>query len=61
MSLGPGINSVGFDGSPWVTPDDRFLIFTSSRPTDDSGEQDFFNVYAVSFDLPGLAPDCAAE
>jgi hypothetical protein len=61
VNLGPEINSAGFDGSPWVTPDDRFLIFTSSRPTDASGEPDFFNVYAVSFELPGLAPDCAAQ
>jgi hypothetical protein len=59
VNLGPRINSAGFDGSPWVTPDDRYLIFTSSRPTDASGEPDLFNVYAVSLDLPGLAPDCA--
>ncbi|MCG6928603.1 MAG: hypothetical protein LJF30_25265 [Acidobacteria bacterium] len=59
--LGPEINSVGFDGSPWVTPDDRFLIFTSSRPTDASGEQDFFNVYYVSIDPSALAPECARE
>ena len=61
VNLGPGVNSSGFDGSPWVTPDDRYLIFTSSRPTDDSGEPDFFNVYSVGLDLPGLAPDCVAE
>jgi WD40-like Beta Propeller Repeat len=57
-NLGPTINSSGFDGSPFVTPDDRFLIFTSSRPTDGSGEPDFFNVYYVSFDLPRLVPAC---
>jgi hypothetical protein len=61
VNLGPRVNSAGFDGSPWVTPDDRRLIFTSSRPTEPGGEPDFFNVYAVSLDLPGLAPDCAGE
>lgn len=61
VNLGPEVNSAGFDGSPWVTPDDRFLIFTSSRPTTPGGEPDFFNVYAVSLDLPGLAPECAVN
>ena len=58
---GPDVNSAGFDGSPWVTPDDRFLLFTSSRPTDESGEPDFFNVYSVSLDLAKLAPSCTRE
>ena len=60
-NLGPEVNSSGFDGSPWVTPDDHVLLFTSSRPTDESGEPDFFNVYSVSLDLETLAPPCTRE
>ncbi|WP_299529526.1 hypothetical protein [Ulvibacterium sp.] len=46
-SLGTGINSTGYDGSPFVTEDGKFLIFTSSRNS--PGENSFFNRYIVRF------------
>lgn len=50
--LGEEINSAGYDGSPFVTPDGRFLIFTSSRGSSD--DQTFFNHYIVPFDIGSL-------
>ncbi|RYC51772.1 PD40 domain-containing protein [Flagellimonas olearia] len=47
--LGADINSEGYDGSPFVTQDEKYLIFTSSRGNSD--ENIFFNHYIVSFDL----------
>lgn len=46
--LGEDINSIGYDGSPFVTEDGRFLIFTSSRGSTD--DNTFFNHYIVRFD-----------
>ncbi len=45
--LGEEINSEGYDGSPFVTEDEKFLIFTSSRGSTDDNV--FFNHYIVRF------------
>lgn len=45
--LGKTINSKGFDGSPFVTHDGKYLLFTSSRGSTD--ENTFFNHYIVPF------------
>lgn len=47
--MGREINSAGFDGSPFVTQDGKFLIFTSSRGS--TKENPFFNHYIVRFNL----------
>ncbi|SNY99922.1 PD40 domain-containing protein [Flagellimonas pacifica] len=46
-SLGREINSDGYDGSPYVTEDGKFLIFTSSRNSKE--DNIFFNHYIVRF------------
>ncbi len=46
--LGSKINSEGYDGSPFVTQDGKYLIFTSSRGSTDKNT--FFNHYIVPFD-----------
>nr|WP_298930913.1 hypothetical protein [uncultured Allomuricauda sp.] len=51
INLGEDINSHGFDGSPYVTSNGKYLIFTSSRHPDNPGEEEFFNVFYVSFEL----------
>lgn len=51
VNLGEEINSHGYDGSPFVTPDDQYLIFTSSRHPEKAGEQEYFNLFYVKFDL----------
>ena len=52
--LGEEINSEGYDGSPFVTEDGKFLIFTSSRgSTDDTV---FFNHYIVKFNIKKWKP-----
>jgi len=45
--LGKEINSEGYDGSPFITHDGKYLIFTSSRGSKD--ENTFFNHYIVRF------------
>lgn len=45
--LGSEINSKGYDGSPFVTQDGNYLIFTSSRGSTD--DNTFFNHYIVKF------------
>ena len=45
--LGAEINSEGYDGSPFVTNDGNYLIFTSSRGSSD--ENTYFNHYIVRF------------
>lgn len=45
--LGEHINSEGYDGSPFVTQDGKYLIFTSSRGSND--ENTFFNHYIIPF------------
>lgn len=50
INLGKEINSHGYDGSAYVTTDDHFLIFTSSRHPEDENEQELFNVFYTSFD-----------
>ncbi|NAS29890.1 hypothetical protein GTQ40_02800 [Flavobacteriaceae bacterium R38] len=45
--LGKEINSEGYDGSPFVTEDGKYLIFTSSRGSTDKNT--FFNHYIVKF------------
>lgn len=47
--LGADINSDGYDGSPFVTQDGKYLIFTSSRGSTD--ENIFFNHYMIPFDF----------
>ncbi|MBV1924633.1 MAG: hypothetical protein KUG68_11470 [Flavobacteriaceae bacterium] len=51
INLGKKINSHGYDGSPYVTSDDQYLIFTSSRHPENKDEEELFNVFYVSFDL----------
>jgi len=51
INLGEEINSHGYDGSPFVTPDNQYLIFTSSRHPEKPEEQEYFNVFYVKFDL----------
>lgn len=46
--MGEKINSEGYDGSPFITEDGQFLIFTSSRGSSD--ENTFFNHYIMRFD-----------
>lgn len=48
-SMGDKINSAGYDGSPFVTSDGEYLIFTSSRNSPNNNS--FFNHYIVKFDL----------
>ncbi|MFD0763062.1 hypothetical protein ACFQZW_13315 [Lutibacter aestuarii] len=45
--MGKEINSQGYDGSPFVTKDRKYLIFTSSRGSTD--ENTFFNHYIIRF------------
>ena len=47
--MGSEINSEGYDGSPVISPDGRFLLFTSSRASVGQ-EAIFFNHYIVEFD-----------
>jgi hypothetical protein len=47
--MGGEINSKGYDGSPFVTQDGKYLIFTSSRGSTD--DNTFFNHYIVRLDL----------
>lgn len=47
--LGKEINSNGYDGSPFVTDDGKFLIFTSSRGSTD--DKTYFNHYIVKFNI----------
>lgn len=44
-----GINSPGYDGSPFVTHDGKYLIFTSSRNSPNNNS--FFNHYILRFDI----------
>ena len=45
--LGEQVNSEGYDGSPFVTEDGKYLIFTSSRGSTD--DKIYFNHYIVKF------------
>jgi len=45
--MGKQVNSDGYDGSPFVTEDGKYLIFTSSRGSSD--ENTFFNHYIMKF------------
>lgn len=51
INLGKEINSHSYDGSPYVTADDKYLIFTSGRHPEEANEEELFNVFYVSFDL----------
>lgn len=51
INLGRQVNSHGYDGSPYVTADDQYLIFTSSRHPENKDEEEFFNIFYVSFNL----------
>jgi len=51
INLGKEINSHSYDGSPYVTADDKYLIFTSGRHPENADEEELFNVFYVSFDL----------
>ena len=46
--MGSEINSEGYDGSPFVNQDGKYLIYTSSRGSTD--DNTFFNHYIVRFD-----------
>lgn len=51
INLGKEINSHSYDGSPYVTGDDKYLIFTSGRHPEKAIEEELFNVFYVSFDI----------
>ncbi len=51
INLGKDINSFGYDGSPYVTVDDEYLIFTSSRHPEIDDQQEYFNLFYVDFNL----------
>lgn len=51
INLGRQVNSHGYDGSPYVTVDDKYLIFTSSRHPEKRDKEELFNVFYVSFNL----------
>ena len=38
INLGEGVNSSGFEARPYVTPDGRYLFFTSDREESEGGE-----------------------
>ncbi len=38
INLGEGVNSSGFEARPYVTPDGKFLFFTSNREESEGGE-----------------------
>lgn len=44
-----GINSPGYDGSPFVSHDDKYLIFTSSRNSPNNNS--YFNHYILRFNM----------
>lgn len=48
-NLGANINSDGYDGSPYVSPDGKYLVFTSSRASVGK-ESTYFNHYIMEFD-----------
>ena len=49
ICLGKNVNSYGFDGSPSVTADGKYLVFTSSRHPENDGEHEYFNLFYVDF------------
>ena len=51
INLGKKINSHSYDGSPYVTADDEYLIFTSGRHPEKANEEELFNVFYVKFDI----------
>jgi len=51
INLGKEINSHSYDGSPYITADDKYLIFTSGRHPEKTKEEELFNVFYVSFDI----------
>ena len=51
ISLGKNVNSYGYDGSPFVTADDQYLIFTSSKHPENVDEHEYFNLFYVNFTL----------
>ncbi|MBL4569141.1 MAG: PD40 domain-containing protein [Flavobacteriaceae bacterium] len=51
FSLGKNVNSYGFDGSPSVTADGEYLVFTSSRHPENDGEHEYFNLFYVEFNI----------
>ena len=51
INLGKEINSHSYDGSPYVTGDDKYLIFTSGRHPEKAKKEELFNVFYVSFDI----------
>ena len=38
INLGEGVNSAGFEARPYVTPDGKYLFFTSNREESEGGE-----------------------
>lgn len=51
LNMGEKVNSHGYDGSPYVTANDEYLIFTSSRHPEKPEEQEYFNLFYVNFNL----------
>lgn len=52
VNLGPGVNSPGVDGSPFVTPDRAMLYLTSNRGSPDPTRFDgHLDLYRVPLDL----------
>jgi Tol biopolymer transport system component len=54
----PGVNTTDGEGGPSLTPDGKFLLFTSDRPSDDPSARGA-NLYLVSADR--LFPDCGHQ
>jgi serine/threonine protein kinase len=46
VNLGPGVNTAGFDGSPFLSPDGRTLLFCSDRPGG-KGKSDIYQAVIV--------------
>lgn len=57
MNLGRAVNSTAYDFGASITPDARWLVFSSNR-TDDGDEKGPQNVYRIEVErVPALAVD----
>ena len=57
VSLGGVVNSPFNDTAPYVTPDGRFLLFSSDRPTTEEGEAGDYQIWWIpTAEVSALAP-----